>query len=130
MIKTHGIRSFYKGLKMALIATVASYGIYFFCYRFWKNFFTKKYNIKEFQMKHIALITFFSGTTSTCFANPLWFINTRMTLAKQEDKKGMFETACSIYSEEGLWAFFKGVMPNIILVTNPIINFVVYERLK
>ena len=32
--------------------------------------------------------------------------------------------------EEGLRAFFKGVLPNLILVTNPIINFVVYESLK
>lgn len=27
-------------------------------------------------------------------------------------------------------AFFKGVLPNLILVINPIINFVVYEFLK
>lgn len=35
-----------------------------------------------------------------------------------------------IYDKEGLGAFFKGVLPNLILVINPIINFVVYEFLK
>jgi adenine nucleotide transporter 17 len=29
-----------------------------------------------------------------------------------------------------LEAFFKGVIPNLILVINPIINFVIYEGLK
>ncbi len=27
-------------------------------------------------------------------------------------------------------AFYKGVLPNLILVMNPIINFVIYENLK
>jgi solute carrier family 25 (peroxisomal adenine nucleotide transporter), member 17 len=35
-----------------------------------------------------------------------------------------------IIKNEGISAFFKGVIPNLILVTNPIINFVVYENLK
>jgi adenine nucleotide transporter 17 len=130
MIEKEGIKSFYKGLKMALIATVASYGIYFFCYRFWKNYLTSKFNITNLETKHIALCTFLSGTTSTCLANPLWFINTRLTLAKADNKKGIFETASSILKTEGIWAFFKGVFPNMILVTNPIINFIVYEKLK
>lgn len=42
----------------------------------------------------------------------------------------MIETIKSIYKTEGLQAFYKGVLPNMILVINPIINFVVYESLK
>ena len=35
-----------------------------------------------------------------------------------------------ISKNEGISAFFKGVLPNLILVLNPIINFVVYENIK
>jgi adenine nucleotide transporter 17 len=35
-----------------------------------------------------------------------------------------------ISKNEGIGAFFKGVVPNLILVINPIINFVIYEFLK
>ena len=35
-----------------------------------------------------------------------------------------------ITQKEGILAWFKGVIPNLILVLNPIINFVVYENLK
>ena len=34
-----------------------------------------------------------------------------------------------IYEQEGPQAFFKGVLPNLVLVLNPIINFVVYEAI-
>lgn len=35
--------------------------------------------------------------------------------------------AREIYEDEGIKAFYNGVLPGMILVVNPIINFVVYE---
>lgn len=42
----------------------------------------------------------------------------------------MRETIAKIYREEGIPAFFKGFVANMILVLNPTINFVVYEQIK
>jgi solute carrier family 25 (peroxisomal adenine nucleotide transporter), member 17 len=39
----------------------------------------------------------------------------------------MMQMAREIYHDEGLKAFYNGVLPGMILVVNPIINFVVYE---
>ncbi len=47
MAKQDGLKSFYKGLGMALIATVASFGCYFFCYRLLKNVVTHAFKLKE-----------------------------------------------------------------------------------
>ena len=47
MLKEEGIRSFYKGLGMALIGTIASFGSYFFCYRLAKNIITHAFNLEE-----------------------------------------------------------------------------------
>lgn len=80
MSKSDGLRSFYAGLKMALIATMASYGSYFFAYRFLKNLFTKLFKLKELRKRDITIITTLAGNLSVLFANPLWFINTRVTL--------------------------------------------------
>lgn len=60
--------------------------------------------------------------------NPIWFINREMAVAKE--KKTIWQTITEVYKREGFWAFYKGVLPNIILVSNPIINFVIYENLK
>lgn len=134
MIKSEGIASFYKGLQMALIATTASYGSYFFLYRLLKNLMFRFLKIKELTKRHIAFITGIAGSGSAAFSNPFWFINTRMTLKNKENlgvkKSSMLETVRQIYKEEGLQAFYKGVIANMILVLNPIINFVFYEAIK
>ena len=93
MAQKDGLMSFYKGLKMACIATIASFGSYFFCYRLFKNLFTSLLKIKEVDLKsmQIMLITALAGSISSAFANPFWLLNTRMTLA--EKKKSMYQTA-------------------------------------
>jgi solute carrier family 25 (peroxisomal adenine nucleotide transporter), member 17 len=83
---------------------------------------------ENFTDLNILVITVLSGVINSILTNPIWFINTRMSLAKE--KKGIIQTVKDIYREEGLYAFYKGVLPNMILVTNPVINFVIYENLK
>ena len=62
--------------------------------------------------------------------------NTRMTTDKTDEskskltKKGTLEIMREIYQREGISAFFKGCIANLILVINPVINFVIYEFLK
>ena len=76
----------------------------------------------------LFMATSMAGILATILTNPLWFINTRVSLSKGD--KGVVFIVRDIYVSEGLSAFFKGVIPNIILVVNPIINFMVYESLK
>lgn len=51
-------------------------------------------------------------------------------MATSKDNKSFIQTIKDIYKSEGFLAFYKGVLPNLILVLNPIINFVVYENFK
>ena len=128
LLQKEGIRSFYKGLSSALIGVVFSYGIYFWWYRFCKNLWKEVLKRKELSELDISIITFISGTINSVMTNPIWFINARMTISK--DKKSLFQTIIDIYKNEGILAFYKGVLPNMMLVINPIINFVIYEGLK
>ena len=97
MKKEDGLKSFYKGLPMALIGTIASFGSYFFCYRLLKNIVLHRFKMTESQLltKHIMPITALAGATSASFSNPFWLVNTRMTIA--EKKKSMKETVLEIY---------------------------------
>ena len=128
LVKRDGIRSFYKGLSSGLIGVVFSFGIYFWWYRFFKNFFKHVMKREELSELDISIITFFSGTINSLLTSPIWFLNTRMTISK--DNKGLVATIKEIYQKEGLGAFYKGVLPNMLLVINPMINFVIYEGLK
>ena len=85
MAESEGYLSFYKGLKMALIATIASYGSYFFAYKAFKKMIAALLKMEEhkFGKRHIALITMLSGSLSVLFSNPFWFLNTHLTLHKK-----------------------------------------------
>ena len=85
----------------------------------------------QFSNGEITVITALAGVMSSICSNPIWMMNTRLAIKKKEDSKaGVFDLIRQIIDKEGIGAFFKGVIPNLILVLNPIINFVVYEHLK
>lgn len=128
ILAREGILGLYKGLSSGLLGTVCSFGIYFFWYRLFKNLFYSLFRRKTLSDLDITLITTLSGVINSVLTNPIWFLNTRMATAK--DKKGLWETVKDIYKAEGIGAFYKGVLPNMVLVMNPIINFVIYENLK
>ena len=128
LFKVEGPFALYKGLGSGLIGTVVSFGIYFFWYRFFKNLWYHFFKRELLSDLDITAITVLSGVINSLCTNPIWFINTRMSLAKE--KKSILKTVADIYKAEGITAFYKGVLPNILLVTNPVINFVIYENLK
>ena len=128
ILDSEGYTSLYKGLKVALIGNIFSYGIYFWWYRFLKNYFALMLKKNQLSSIEMTAVTTLAGSISSVFSNPIWMLNTRMAI--QKSKKSVFTVIKEILDTEGISAFFKGVLPNLILVINPIINFVVYEYLK
>ena len=126
IIKKDGVLSLYKGLQSAIFGTMVSFAIYFFWYRYFKNKLAMmRGGDTRFSSIDLTAITAASGIISSVCSNPIWMINTRMAIAKE--KIPFFSMVKEIYENEGISAFFKGVLPNLILVINPIINFVIYE---
>lgn len=94
-----------------------------------------------------------AGCVNVLLTNPIWVIVTRMqthtkTLKKfkpchseltSSDKSShatveppSFATSHAIqevYDEAGLWGFWKGVLPTLIMVSNPSIQFMLYETM-
>ena len=93
-----------------------------------KNTYYDFFKRKTLSDLDITIITLVSGVVNSILTNPIWFINREMTVAKE--KKGLWQTIKDAYKREGIAGFYRGLLPNIILVINPIINFVIYENLK
>ncbi|KAJ3274008.1 Smad nuclear-interacting protein 1 [Terramyces sp. JEL0728] len=70
-----------------------------------------------------------AASITTILTNPIWVVNTRL-LVKRDGKVGMKKAVMDIYAEEGLSGFWKGILPAMVLVVNPVIQFAVFERLK
>jgi adenine nucleotide transporter 17 len=90
-----------------------------------------------------------AGTATVFLTNPIWVVNTRMTARKsgsgdssatlptsedgekeQTQPPTTIGTLLKIIKEDGFMRLFAGVMPALVLVLNPILQYTVYERLK
>jgi solute carrier family 25 (peroxisomal adenine nucleotide transporter), member 17 len=74
-----------------------------------------------------------AGVATAVATNPIWVLNTRMSTIKAhtaESRQSSLAVLLALVAEEGPLALFKGVVPGLILVTNPAIQYMVFERLR
>jgi adenine nucleotide transporter 17 len=86
-----------------------------------------------------------AGSATVMLTNPIWVVNTRMTARKQEADDTELPTSLSakkekapstigtflkIVREDGFLRLFAGVMPALVLVINPILQYTIFEQLK
>lgn len=120
--RTQGMEGFYKGVKPLVIGNALSNAIYFFVYEKVKLLFPKQTTLDLIYSSAIA------GAITTVFVNPFWMLQTRLALSKEN--KTFWESLKEIVQKEGLASIWKGLSSSLILVSNPIIQFCVYEWLK
>lgn len=81
-----------------------------------------------------------AGSATVLITNPIWVINTRMTARKSEaeetlpgakkPKASTLSTLMDLLRQEGPKALFAGVLPALVLVINPILQYTIFEQLK
>jgi adenine nucleotide transporter 17 len=92
-----------------------------------------------------------AGSATVLLTNPIWVVNTRQTARRDVDGKehevsklppteaakevaqratGIFKILADIVKSEGIAALWSGVIPALVLVINPIIQYTVFEQLK
>ncbi len=83
IISEEGIKGLYSGISSCLVGSIFSYGIYFFAYQYWKNYFIK-HNLNK-NVVFDSLCTSFLGALVTAVStNPFWVINARMSQSKSK----------------------------------------------
>lgn len=83
-----------------------------------------------------------AGSATVLVTNPIWVINTRMTARKSESeeqglpgtlkkaKASTISTMMELLRQDGPSALFAGVLPALVLVINPILQYTIFEQLK
>jgi solute carrier family 25 (peroxisomal adenine nucleotide transporter), member 17 len=85
-----------------------------------------------------------AGSATVLLTNPIWVVNTRMTTRKRNNETDesllpgvkapkaptTVGTLLALIREEGPQALFAGVVPALVLVINPILQYTIFEQLK
>ncbi|KAK0626940.1 mitochondrial carrier domain-containing protein [Immersiella caudata] len=152
IVAREGISGLYSGLSSALFGISVTNFVYYYWYEWTRAFFeaaavkagraSKKLTTAE-SMIAGAL----AGSATVILTNPIWVVNTRMTTRKadaaDEEKSTLpgadhkpvrkpttIGTLLTLLKTEGPQALFAGVVPALVLVINPILQYTLFEQMK
>lgn len=147
IVQREGISGLYSGLESALFGISVTNFVYYYWYEWTRAAFERGAISSGRASKKLTTVESMiagaiAGSATVMLTNPIWVINTRMTARKSESeeqslpgapkpaKASTFSTLMTLLKEEGPKALFAGVLPALILVINPILQYTIFEQLK
>ncbi|PSK43624.1 hypothetical protein B9Z65_7138 [Elsinoe australis] len=152
IIAREGIRGLYAGLESALFGITVTNFVYYYWYEWTRAFFIKAAQASGRASQKLTTLESMAagaiaGSATVLLTNPIWVVNTRMTARKSESDGDALPTVESekqkkaaspstmgtlmqILKEEGPTRLFAGVLPALVLVVNPILQYTIFEQLK
>jgi adenine nucleotide transporter 17 len=142
MLREEGLGAFYSGLQAVLFSLGVSNFVYFYANNLFKVLI-KRATLKEITIVQNLFIASLAGVVNVLLTCPLWVANTRLRLqsgkghghgapAKEEKEakpyKGIVDAVTRIAKEEGVLSLWNGAQASLVLVSNPTIHFVVYDK--
>lgn len=70
-----------------------------------------------------------AGSINVLLTSPLWVVNTRMKL-QTNTYLSLTDGLADLFNKEGFKGLWSGTLPSLLLVSNPAIQFMVYESVK
>lgn len=149
IIKREGISGLYAGLDSALFGISVTNFVYYYWYE-WTRASFERAAIKAGRLSQklttveSMIAGAIAGSATVLLTNPIWVINTRMTARKNDSddselpgaqrkqvkKPSTIGTLLALIRDEGPQALFAGVIPALVLVINPILQYTIFEQLK
>ncbi|ODV78573.1 mitochondrial carrier [Suhomyces tanzawaensis NRRL Y-17324] len=143
IIAEKGVLGLYSGLESALYGITLTNFIYYYFYELTSNVFLKANNLTVRKGKGLStmqsIITGAIAGSITCVgSNPFWVANTRTMTRKKQSEDGTevkgststFGAILEIIEQDGPATLFAGVLPALVLVINPIIQYTIFEQVK
>ncbi|MCJ1451430.1 hypothetical protein MMC28_001767 [Mycoblastus sanguinarius] len=154
IVQREGITGLYSGLDSALFGISVTNFVYYYWYEWTRAFFERaairtSRASKKLTTLESMIAGAIAGSATVLITNPIWVINTRMTARQSESpseneslptpsiatekppsKPSTLATIRKLFREEGPMALFAGVLPALVLVINPILQYTIFEQLK
>ncbi|WCJ19789.1 Mitochondrial substrate carrier family protein [Euphorbia peplus] len=158
VVKNEGWERLYGGLTPSLVGTAASQGVYYYFYQIFRDKaegialerMKNGFGDGSVGMLSSLLVAAMSGCVNVLMTNPIWVVVTRMQTHTKVSKKqqelavapdetilaaiepppfGTGHAIQEVYDEGGFLGFWRGVLPTLIMVSNPSIQFMLYETM-
>jgi len=129
-----GVRGFWRGMRPTLMGIIPARSAYFFAYEQSKKALGKA-GLEEGGTINALISGLGAGVAGNSLTNPIWMVKTRMQLladtgAGQVAYGGYRDAVSSIYREEGVGGFYRGITASYWGCAEGSVQFVLYERLK
>ena len=140
IVRTEGGRSLYKGLPSLVFALVVTNFIYFYVFHGLRIYFHNGEETEDSNSGTDLICGVVAGVAAVLLTNPIWVINTRLKLqgvplqdrgeSKQRRHTSAWACLLDIIQKEGAASLWSGTTSSLLLVSNPCIQFCLYEALK
>ena len=142
IIAREGVRGLYAGLESALFGITVTNFVYYYWYEWTRAFFLKAAAAGGRATQRLTTLESMAagaiaGSATVLMTNPIWVVNTRMTARKNEAEgqrkaaaPSTIGTLMAILREDGPSRLFAGVLPALVLVINPILQYTIFEQMK
>jgi len=132
-MEADGITGFFRGLPATLVGIIPSRSAYFYAYQRSKTALGRW--LPEGSPPNALLAGFMAGIAGNTLTNPIWMVRTRMQLLAdhtvgQRAYAGYGDAISSIFREEGIGGFYKGIFASYWGCTEGAAQFLMYEQLK
>ena len=134
--RSEGARSLYRGLPSLVLALSVTNFVYFYAFHGLRAMCDTNTASTDFICASIA------GAVTVLVSNPLWVVNTRLKLqgvsfkaqekgeSKERRYKSVLDCLFGIAQHEGWQALWSGTSSSLMLISNPNIQYSLYEYLK
>jgi len=147
IVQREGITGLFAGLDSALFGISVTNFVYYYWYEWTRAGFERAAlkagrASKKLTTVESILAGALAGSATVLITNPIWVVNTRMTTRISESEEQVLPgakpkkapttigTLMALIRDEGIGALFTGVIPALVLVINPILQYTIFEQLK
>lgn len=134
LIAKEGSHTLYRGIVPVLQSLCASNFVYFYTFHGLKVLRSKRNQTASSDL----VIASIAGVINVLTTTPLWVVNTRLKMRgigltserNNNEYTTLYDGLVHIWKYEGLRKLWAGMMPSLMLVVNPAIQFMTYESIK
>lgn len=133
IVKQDGIAGFWRGLPPTLVGIIPSRSAYFYAYQQVKKLLSPR--LPEGSPGNALVAGFMAGIAGNTLTNPIWMVRTRMQLMVDSDAgqrmyNGYMDAVKTIFKEEGIGGFYKGITASYWGCAEGAMQFIIYEQVK